>query len=181
MARPGSVPERILWAIEQLDLGTSDDVLEVGCGGGHAVTLLCERLRRGRVTAIDRSALQVARARERNAAWMASGRARIEAVALEDAPAVLGGGRFDRVLAINVNAFWTDPGPSVAALGKLLAPTGRVFLVYEPPTPARLREMRRTVPELIRGAGMDVDDVRATSFRRSQGVCVIGRRPRDAR
>jgi SAM-dependent methyltransferase len=171
-----SVPERILWAIDQLDLGTSDDVLEVGCGGGHAVGLMCERLRRGRVTAIDRSALQVARARERNAAWVGTGRARIEAIALEDAPDVLGRGRFDRVLAINVNAFWTEPRPSVAALAELLAPTGRVFLVWEPPTAARLRQMKQAVPPMLTDAGLVVEDVRTATFRRSHGVCIVGRR-----
>lgn len=176
MARAGAVPERVLWAIEQLELGASDDVLEVGCGGGHAVPLLCERLRRGRVTAIDRSAQQVARARERNAAWIASGRARIEQVALEDAPVVLGRGRFDRVLAINVNAFWTEPRPSVAALAALLSPAGRVFLVWEPPTSAKLQEMKRALPLVLRDAGLAVEDVRTATFRRSQGICIIGRR-----
>ena len=176
MSRASSAPERIRWAIDQLDLGASDDVLEVGCGGGHAIALLCERLRRGRVTAIDRSALQVARARERNAAWVAAGRARIETVALEEAPGALGRGRFDRVLAINVNAFWTEPRPSVAALAELLAPTGRVFLVWEPPTPSRLRQMKQAVPPVIAEAGLIVEDVRTAAFRRSHGICIVGRR-----
>ena len=176
MAHASGAPQRVLWAIEQLQLGTSDDVLEVGCGGGHAVTLLCQSLRRGRVTAIDRSALQVARARERNAAWIASGRARIECLALADAPSMLGRGRFDRVLAINVNAFWTDPAPSVAALAGLLARSGRVHLVYEPPSPTRLRELRRTMPALLEDAGLSVEDVRTATFRRGQGICIIGSR-----
>jgi cyclopropane fatty-acyl-phospholipid synthase-like methyltransferase len=178
MSRATATPQRVTWAIEQLDLGPSDDVLEVGCGGGHAVTLLCEQLRRGRVTAIDRSAQQVARARERNAAWIASGRARIECVSLVAAPDALGRARFDRVLAINVNAFWTEPAASVAALHELLAPTGRVYLVYEPPSPTKLREMRRTVPERLVEAGLSVEDVRTASFRRGVGICVIACRPR---
>jgi len=178
MARPSATPQRVTWAIEQLDLGPSDDVLEVGCGGGHAVTLLCERLRRGRVTAIDRSAQQVARARERNAAWIAAGRARIECLTLVAAPAALGSGRFDRVLAINVNAFWTEPAASVAALRELLAPTGRVYLIYEPPSPAKLRETRQVVPERLADAGLSVEDVRTATFRRGTGLCVIGSRPR---
>ena len=171
-----STPERVLWAIEQLALGPSDHVLEVGCGGGHAVTLLCERLRRGRVTAIDRSAVQVARARERNSAWIAAGRARIELLSLVDAPDVLGTARFDHILAINVNAFWTSPEPSMGALARLLAPTGRVYLVYEPPSSGRLREARRTLPALVGQGGLEVADVRSASFRRSHGLCIIGQR-----
>jgi protein-L-isoaspartate O-methyltransferase len=174
--RTSSTPERVLWAIEQLDLGPSDHVLEIGCGGGHAVTLLCERLRRGRVVAIDRSALQVERARARNAPWIAAGRARIEQVVLEEAPAILGAGRFARILAINVNAFWTAPGPNVSALVELLAPDGRAFLVYEPPSPARLREARRRLPELVATGALEVADVRTVAFRRSHGLCIVGQR-----
>ena len=176
MARASSTPERILWAIEQLALDPSDHVLEIGCGGGHAVSLLCERLRHGGVTAIDRSSLQVERARERSSAWVAAGRARIMQVELADAPAVLGTGRYDRVLAINVNAFWTAPEPSFTALAALLAPGGRAYLVYEPPSPARLREARRILPELVARGGLEVVDVRTAAFRRRHGICIVGQR-----
>lgn len=171
-----STPERVLWAIAQLALDPSDNVLEVGCGGGHAVTLLCAQLRRGGVIAFDRSALQVKRARERNAAWIASGRARIEQLTLEEAPAALGSGRFDRILAINVNTFWTAPEPSMIALAALLEPGGSAYLVYEPPSPARLREARRILPELLTRGGLVAADVRTTTFRRSHGLCIVGQR-----
>jgi len=62
------VPERIRWAVAQLALRPAARVLEVGCGPGHAITLLCEQLRQGSVTAIDRSALQVRRARAQSRA-----------------------------------------------------------------------------------------------------------------
>lgn len=141
--------------------------------------LLCERLTRGRVTAIDRSALQVERARERNALWIASGRARIEHLTLEDAPIALGRARFGRVLAVNVNTFWTTPLPSIAALAELLAPSGRVYLVFEPPSPARLRAMRQRLPATVAESGLQVEDVRTTAFRRSHGICIVGRRARS--
>ena len=174
--KASSTPERVSWAIEQLALGPSDDVLEIGCGGGHAVTLLCERLPRGGVTAIDRSSFQVQRARERNARWIASGRARIEELSLIDAPEVLGRGRFDRALAINVNAFWTTPAPSLEALRELLSPRGRAFLVFEPPSPARLRAARQALPDLVSAAGLTVVDVRTATLRRGHGLCIIGER-----
>lgn len=176
LPKASSTPERVSWAIEQLSLETSDHVLEIGCGGGHAVTLLCERLPRGGVTAIDRSALQVQRARERNARWIASGRARIEELALVDAPRVLGRGRHDRALAINVNAFWTTPAESLTALRELLAPLGRAYLIFEPPSPSRLRAARQALPGLVSSAGLKVVDVRTATFRRGQGLCIIGER-----
>ena len=171
-----STPERVSWAIEQLALSPDDHVLEIGCGGGHAVTLLCERLTRGGVMAIDRSAIQTERARARNARWIAAGRARIETLALVEAPGVLGRGRFDRALAINVNAFWTDPAANLNALHELLAPLGRAYLVFEPPSANRLREARDTLPGLVSSAGLKVVDIRTATFRRSRGLCIIGER-----
>lgn len=179
MPKQSSIPERVTWAIEQLDLAPSDQVLEIGCGGGHAVTLLCAQLPQGGVTAIDRSGLQVERARARNAAWIASGRARIEQLTLEQAPRALGSGSFDRVLAINVNAFWTAPEPSMTALASLLSSEGLAYLVYEPPSPTRLREARRALPDLVAQGGLVAADVRSATFRRSHGLCIICRHAPD--
>ena len=130
-----AVPERIRWTVDLLDVGPADRLLEIGCGPGHAVALVCARLKQGTITAIDRSALQVSRARERNRQYVAAGRARIEQATLTEFNAEE---RFDKVFAINVNAFWTAPPPTIAGVRRLLEPNGRAYLTYEPPTSARL-------------------------------------------
>jgi SAM-dependent methyltransferase len=171
-----AVPQRITWAVEQLAGTPADRILEIGCGGGHALALIRARFPGAEVVAIDRSALQVARARELNRAAIDEGRVRVEQMELSDAPGVLGA--FDAVLAINVNAFWTAPAPSLASLARLLRPGGRAFLVYEPPSAARLAVLRTQLCALLGEHGFEVEDVREAALGGSHAVCIIGRASR---
>jgi len=171
--RVAGAPERIEWAVQQLAVEPADHLLEVGCGGGYAVALVCGLLARGTITAIDRSALQVARARARNSACVAAGQARIERAALEDL--VVGRRRFDKIFAVNVNAFWTTPAGSLACIRPLLRPRGDVYLVYQPPTAARLRAVKAALSALLESHGFAVRRVETQAFRVGHGLCIIGR------
>ena len=77
--------ERFVWAVDTLALDPADRVLEVGCGHGVAVSLVCERLTSGRITAIDRSKKMIEMAARRNREHVAGGRAVLKAAALEKA------------------------------------------------------------------------------------------------
>jgi SAM-dependent methyltransferase len=111
-----------------------DHLLEIGCGPGVAVAVICQRLTAGRIVAIDRSATAVARATRRNADCVAAGRAIVRTVALEDlGPADLpeAGRGFDTVFAMNVNLFWVrDPARELALIRALLRPGGTLALFY---------------------------------------------------
>jgi SAM-dependent methyltransferase len=49
------VPDRIAWAVDVLSAGPADRLLEIGCGTGVALELVCDRLGDGQITGIDRS------------------------------------------------------------------------------------------------------------------------------
>jgi SAM-dependent methyltransferase len=129
-----------------------DHLLEIGCGPGVAVALVCERLEGGRVTAIDRSPTAIRRAAARNAAQVAAGRAVLRTAALEslrpeDLPE--GPGGFDKVFAMNVNLFWVrDPARELELIRALLKPGGALFLLYGYGTPG---QGAATVPEALAG------------------------------
>src|SRR5205085_1911331 len=79
------LPARVRWAVHLLDPRPEDQILEVGGGSGLAAALICERLTAGRLLMIDRSAVAVGRAAQRNAIHLASGRL----VVAQSAPAAL--------------------------------------------------------------------------------------------
>src|SRR3954452_22513989 len=93
----GKASERFLWAVDTLEVRPADRLLEVGCGHGIAVALVCERLTTGTITAIDRSAKMIEMATRRNREHLDAGRAALEAIALEHAD--LDDRRFDKVFA----------------------------------------------------------------------------------
>ncbi|MGW0652637.1 SAM-dependent methyltransferase [Streptomyces umbrinus] len=132
-----AVPERIRQAVAALDVRAGDRLLEIGCGGGVAVGLICPLLTTGTITAVDRSATATARAVRHNAGPVRDGRATIATAAFTE-PGLTGAGladrRFDKIFAINVNLFWTGPARAELALAAhLLTPGGALYAFYEPP------------------------------------------------
>jgi SAM-dependent methyltransferase len=163
-------PARLIWAVSQLAARPDDHVLEIGCGRGVAAALLCERLTRGQVTAIDRSATMVAAARSRNRDCIARGRTVIRRLSLAEAD--FPGGSFDRALAVNVNLFWLDPAVELAVLRRVLRPGGHVCLVYEPPSQAQAGSIADSCAGYLRAHGFTRVRVTRTSLQGRPGVSI---------
>ncbi|REE95748.1 SAM-dependent methyltransferase [Thermomonospora umbrina] len=144
------VPERLRWAVDTLAVRPEDRLLEIGCGRGVAVALICPLLSEGRITAVDRSATALEAARRRNAAHLATGRAELHRASLESLD--LPGRRFDKIFAVNVNHFWVRaPDPELNTLKDLLTPDGALHLFYEPPSATKATELTtKLLPALTR-------------------------------
>lgn len=124
--------DRIARFVQAMAIAPGDRVLEIGCGHGVAAGLVCSQLgAQGRYVAVDRSAKMIAAARKRNEAHVRSGVAQfIES----DFEAVdLGAARFDKVFAMRVRLFFTEPQRARALASRWLAPRGRLFVEYDEP------------------------------------------------
>jgi ubiquinone/menaquinone biosynthesis C-methylase UbiE len=168
--------ERLVWAVDTLAPDPGDRVLEVGCGHGVAVSLVCERLTSGRITAIDRSPKMIEMAAQRNRDHVARGRAVLKTAALEEAD--FEGERFDKVFAFNVAPFWLQPEQTMRIVGRQLAPAGAVYLFWDArhTKSGRARDLADRLTERIRLAEFSVDRVLVKELRPVPAVCVIGRR-----
>src|SRR5215207_2974353 len=157
--------ERFVWAVDTLALDPADRVLEVGCGHGVAVSLVCERLAGGRITAIDRSQKMIAMAAHRNGDHVAAGRAVLKTAALEEAD--FDGERFDKVFAFNVAPFWLEPKQALDIVGRHLSPTGAVYLFWDArhTQSGRGQDLAQRLAGRIRLAEFSVDRVLVKELR----------------
>ena len=171
----GKASERFVWAVDTLEIGPADRLLEVGCGHGVAVSLVCERLTTGTITAIDRSPKMIAMATRRNREHVDAGRAVLEAIALEDAN--LGDRRFDKVFAFNVAPFWQEPELALGAVREHLAWDGAVFIFWDArhSAPERAQHLGDELADRLRDGGFSVDRVLVENLRPVPAVCVMGR------
>lgn len=167
--------ERFVWAVETLALDPADRVLEVGCGHGVAVSLVCERLTSGRITAIDRSQKMIEMAARRNREHVAAGRAVLQTAALEQAD--FGDERFDKVFAFNVAPFWLEPKLALGIVRRQLARDGAFFLFWDArhAKDGRARDLADRLIERMRLAEVSVERVLVEDLRPVPAVCVIAR------
>ena len=146
--------ERIAYAVDMLDVQPRDRLLELGCGHGVAVTLVCERLDGGSITAIDRSAKMIAAARKRNAAQVEAGTASLVESSLSAAD--LGAGRFDKVFGIHYPPLLRgDPARELAEILDRLVPGGTLHVIFQPFT---TDQVDRTIERVT--AGLDANGLR---------------------
>ena len=121
--------ERLKAIVDQLQIRPDDRVLEIGCGHGVAATLVCERLGRGHLTAVDRSPKMVEAASRRNAACIEAGKAEFLVADLEELD--LGRRRFDKIFAVRVGLFHREPDRARDLAERWLAPEGMLLAVYD--------------------------------------------------
>ena len=169
-----TVAERLAWPVEQLDVQPRERLLEVGCGHGVAVSLVCERLGGGHITAMDRSRKMIEMATQRNREHVEAGRAAFELASIEDAD--LGGRRFDKLFSVNVNQFWRRPALAAQAAEHVLEKGGTAFFfgqsMADPPEPA-MRASAAPLAAALEAAGFDRTRVWTTEGAEHAFVCVV--------
>lgn len=124
--------DRQRWAVGFVAASSPRSVLEIGCGPGAALALLCEVLPDAQLVGVDRSATAVRRAAARLAEVPGGGRVSLQQVAIADLD--VPDASIDAVLGVNVNVFWTSAATrELAVLRRVLSRGGVLHLVYEPP------------------------------------------------
>jgi Methylase involved in ubiquinone/menaquinone biosynthesis len=113
-------------AIALLTPDPGEHVLEIGFGPGRTIRELAAR--GARVTGIEVSPVMLDQARRRNAAAIQGGQVQLHAGAADAIP--LPAAAVDAVLAVHTLYFWPDLDAALREIHRVLAPAGRVVLVF---------------------------------------------------
>ena len=122
--------ERNRWAVEKMDPGVNDIILEIGYGTGTTANIIAEKLKKGKLIGVDHSDLMYRQANKVNRKH------------LLDKKVVLHNGTiweldykddtFDLAFGSNVHFFWSDPVAEYRRLHHLIKPGGKIVLVFQP-------------------------------------------------
>ena len=168
-----TIPPRLRWAVDFIDVQPHDHVLEIGCGSGQAADLICRRLEgRGRMFAIDRSEAGVDRTKQRCAAHIEAGKLTVRQIDLATLRVPVK--RLTKVFAFDVNLFWVrDCKDEVALLHERVLPGGSVNLFFDTSRPEQVPDIISKTAEALTQGGFRV--YIATSDK-PPVVGIIGRR-----
>lgn len=140
-SRPSSLMGRILlrsmnighgrlhqWGLKAAGIQLTDRVLDVGCGGGKAISRILEEARR-EVAGIDHSPEAVKTARSVNRAAVSSGRLRIVESSVESLP--FRDGFFDVVTAFETTYFWPELQAGLTEIHRVVNRGGKLVIANE--------------------------------------------------
>jgi trans-aconitate methyltransferase len=170
--RAQTIPERIRWAVDLMDVGPADNILEIGCGPGAGAELICRRLETGKLFAIDRSESGVDRTKRRCREFIEAGRLTVRQIDLATLRVPVR--RLHKVFAFNVNLFWVRSCEAeVALLHERVLPGGAVYLFYDANRPELVPNMVKKASAALSAGGFRVS---AVEHKAPSVVGIIGRR-----
>lgn len=110
------------WTVGALELSGSEEVLDVGFGGGVGLEMVVPRLTTGHVVGVDISEEMVHGVARRLAEHPSGGRARVIRADVSSLP--FAAGSFDRAYSVNSVFFWPDPEAGFAEIHRVVRPGG---------------------------------------------------------
>ena len=122
------------WAFTQFDVPDDGKLVDIGCGGGAALSRMAGHVTDGHLTGIDYSPVSVETSRATNAESVAAGKMEILEGSVEKLP--FEAETFDKIVTVESFYFWPNPQENLKEVRRVLK-TGGTFLlvadIYEKP------------------------------------------------
>jgi ubiquinone/menaquinone biosynthesis C-methylase UbiE len=147
------------YAIEQLDLQSTDRVLDIGFGGGATIVEMLETINTGKIYGVDFSDVMVAQAQQKFQDLIAAGKVSIEFADVRQLP--FDDKSFNKVCTVNTIYFWEEPEVGLREIKRVLKSGGRLVIGIR--SAAKMKDLPFTqhnfklyAPEAVRDLLVDV-------------------------
>lgn len=130
------------WALGLVEIGQGSVVLDIGCGGGNAVSLMSAKS--NMVYGVDYSEVSVKKTLRKNADAVRQGRVRVEHASVSILP--FADDTFDLITAFETVYFWPALAGDFKEVRRVLKPGGLFMPVFQAPRdPAKAEKMERSI------------------------------------
>lgn len=177
------------WGLANVAIKPRDIILDIGCGGGKAVSKLAALATEGKVFGLDYSDVSVAFARKVNADLISRGRVEIHEGSVSELP--FQADTFDLVTAVETHFWWPDLPLGMREILRVLKPGGTVVVIAEVykganTTTAKLvvkfsaqTGMKLLTPDEHRGLFRDAgfSDIQTLERPDKGWICAVGKKP----
>jgi SAM-dependent methyltransferase len=164
------ITDRFSWALQLINPGAKDIILEIGCGTGILASMIAEQLKTGKVVAIDRSAPMIAKAKSKNLSIIESGK--MELIQHHFSPADFRVKSFDKIVAFNVNLFMGKGNVSMNDIGRLLKTNGKLYLFFQAPYKLKLSDIKPIETNLIE-ANFIIEEIKIENIQKSNAAFIL--------
>jgi len=117
------------WGLLKLNLEKNSSVLDIGCGGGNTISLLCKIAYEGRICGIDYSYEAVKQSIKKNQNAVNTGLVEVEHGSVLKIPQK--DSEFNYVTAVQTHYFWPELEASILEINRVLKNKGKLMIVSE--------------------------------------------------
>ena len=114
------------WAFSHLNIKGTENVLDIGCGGGSALKKMSAKINTGHLTGADYSEVSVELSTRNNLADVESGKMEIIHASVENLP--FDDNSFNIIYTVESFYFWSNPQENLKEVRRVLADNG-IFLI----------------------------------------------------
>jgi SAM-dependent methyltransferase len=164
------IHERFQWAVELLDVKPTQNILEVGCGGGLLAEEIASKLTGGKFIAIDKSLPMLEKAKKRNREFIEKGIS--EFINADFLKSQLPIKFFDTITAFNVNLFWKSSVRELELIKLAFKSKGKLYIFHQAPYEIKITDTKPIQQKLLDNS-FEVVDVQLKKLKPTSAFCII--------
>ena len=116
------------WGLEHVSIDPQFHILDIGCGGGNALSKMSKMAVDGKLCGIDHSEVSVKESKKKNKEDVKSGKIEIIQGSVSHLPYEQHS--FDLVTGIETYYFWPNPIEDLKEVKRVLKPNGSILLIF---------------------------------------------------